>query len=120
MKWFIIAVVIAAVGWNIFSQQQTLAEAKNIDFSNAVILDVLTPQEFASGHVNGAINIPSTVITKEKVADVLTTDQVVVLYCRSGARASGVQSRMAQWGYSDVINLRTQGGVEQAMMAAGQ
>ena len=112
--------VIAALAWNIFNQQQAIENAKTIDFSHAVILDVRTPEEFANGHVDGAINISSTVINQEKVAAVAKTDQVVVLYCHSGGRASAVQSKLTKWGYTDVINLRTQGGVEQAIMAASQ
>jgi phage shock protein E len=117
MKWILIAVVAVAIGWNIMSQNSVSANAAEIDFTNAVILDVRTPQEFAGGHVDGAINISSTVITKEKVEAVAKSDQTVILYCRSGARASGVQSKMTQWGYTDVVNLRTQSGVEKAMAA---
>ena len=115
MKWILIAVVVIAIGWNIMSQNSIPANAAEIDFANAVILDVRTPQEFAGGHVDGAINISSTVISQEKIATVAQSDQTVILYCRSGARASGVQSKMTQWGDTDVINLRTQSGVEKAM-----
>jgi phage shock protein E len=51
----------------------------------AVLLDVRTPGEFASGHLDGAVNIPV-----DELADRLGEiegDQVVV-YCRSGHRSA--------------------------------
>ena len=117
MKWMLIALVAAVIGWNIVNRNNVPINTAEIDFSNAVILDVRTPEEFAGGHVNGAINISSAGITKEQVEAVAKLDQTVILYCRSGARASGVQAQMTQWGYVDVINLLTQSGVEQAMAA---
>lgn len=51
-----------------------------------LILDVRTPDEFSSGHVPGAINIPHDQVAA-RVAELGTPDTVVV-YCESGRRAA--------------------------------
>jgi len=89
--------------------------AKSIDFDQAVIIDVRSPQEFAGGHVEGAINLPIDSITESDVLKHTTKDAPVVLYCRSGGRAGVVQGRMTEWGFTSVYNLKTQSGVESAM-----
>ena len=77
------------------------------------IIDVRTPQEFAAGHLDGAINID---IYNANFADEigkLGKAGSYVLYCRSGSRAGQAQSFMQEQGFADVTN----GG---AMEAAAQ
>lgn len=50
------------------------------------ILDVRTPEEFAAGHVEGAVNLP--VQELERRMDEVPSDAEVVVYCRSGARSA--------------------------------
>lgn len=77
---------------------------------NTVFIDVRTPEEFASGHVDGALNIPVSEINavQEHVAD---KDTPVVLYCRSGNRAGRALTAMQNMGYTDVVNA---GGLQDA------
>ena len=51
------------------------------------IIDVRSPEEFAAGHVKGAINIPFDQI--EQHQNLLNTlkPRTLVVYCRSGRRA---------------------------------
>ena len=52
-----------------------------------VVIDVRTPEEYASGHVEGAINIPYDTITAKlpALARIGKTENIL-LYCRSGRR----------------------------------
>jgi len=50
------------------------------------VLDVRTPEEFASGHVPDAVNIPHDQLAA-RLAEV-PRDKDVVLYCRSGRRTA--------------------------------
>ena len=51
-----------------------------------VILDVRTEEEYAEGHIEGAILIPNDEI-KEKAGSILADkDQLILVYCRSGRR----------------------------------
>lgn len=74
------------------------------------IIDVRTPAEFASGHIEGAINIPV-----ERIAEDLRTmkqirpGSTLLLYCRSGRRSAIAAELIRQQGYSRVLD---GGGIE--------
>jgi rhodanese-related sulfurtransferase len=54
------------------------------------VLDVRTPAEFATAHINGSYNVPLDVLDKHgaEVAQHLDQDDDVVLVCRSGQRST--------------------------------
>lgn len=68
-----------------------------------VLVDVRTPQEFASGHIAGAVNIPLQELPRQ--LDSLPKDQPVVLYCRSGARSSTAAQMLARAGFTEIYDL---------------
>jgi len=61
-----------------------LGHAAEILDQGALLVDVRSPEEFARGHLEGAVNLP--VETIERHADELR-DKELVLYCRSGLRS---------------------------------
>ena len=52
-----------------------------------IILDVRTEEEYASGHIPNAINIPNEVIGSEEIPELPDKDQLILVYCRSGNRS---------------------------------
>jgi phage shock protein E len=68
-----------------------------------VLIDVRTPQEFASGHIAGAINIPVESLSS-RLSEV-PTDQTIVLYCRSGNRSAQASRILEQAGYAGIYDL---------------
>ena len=54
---------------NIFMKKLTVNEAKNkvTTSDNAVLIDCRPKEDYAHGHVAGAINFPSEKITEERV-----------------------------------------------------
>lgn len=73
--------------------------------ANALILDVRTAEEFASGHVPGAINIPHTELGS-RLDEVGAKDpQAVVVYCERGGRAGIAADVLLQGGYTRVLHL---------------
>jgi phage shock protein E len=74
-----------------------------------VILDVRTPEEFADGHIDGAVMIDfyrddfATELAK------LDPDVPYVLYCRSGNRSGQTTALMTELGFSAVDDV--DGGV---------
>jgi rhodanese-related sulfurtransferase len=64
------------------------------------VLDVRTPEEFASGHVPGAVNIPYDQVAA-RLAEI-PKDKEVVLYCRSGRRAGLAAAELEKAGYEDL------------------
>lgn len=72
------------------------------------LVDVRTPSEFASGHLEGALNIPVDQIAN-RLDELAPKDKPVVLYCRSGARSGRAASILRNAGFSEVHNLGTIG-----------
>jgi phage shock protein E len=81
-----------------------------------IIIDVRTPGEFASGHLDGALNID--VQSPDFAAQVSQLDpsQDYFIYCRSGNRSGQAISQMSNMGFSSMIN---GGSVEQASTYSG-
>ncbi len=70
-----------------------------------LILDVRSEQEFAEGHIPGALNIPYDQLgDRLSEIGVAKTDEIVV-HCRSGHRAGIAEKLLIQAGYSDVRDL---------------
>ena len=72
----------------------------------ATLLDVRDSEEYATGHIRGARNLPL-----ERLAEGLDglkryKDRPVIVYCERGARASAATRQLAQQGFGKVVNLR--------------
>ncbi len=77
--------------------------------ATAVILDVRTADEFASGHIPGAKLLPYDEIDANRAAMLIPAkDAPVVLYCRSGRRSAIAADSLRRLGYTTVYDL---GGV---------
>lgn len=71
------------------------------------LIDVRTPEEFASGHIEGAVNIPVEALAG-RLSEV-PSGQPIVLYCRSGNRSATAARMLADAGYTAIYDL---GGVQ--------
>ena len=70
--------------------------------SGAVLIDVRSPGEFASGHINGSVNIPLDRIGSQ--LQVLKKDKPIVVFCRSGNRSKAAKGLLEQKGFSNVTD----------------
>ena len=70
-----------------------------------VILDVRTAEEFAAGHVPGAINVPHDVLETRLSSLPDLHERDVVVYCRSGRRAALALDVLKRHGYSRLLHL---------------
>ena len=88
----------------------TAEEAKKImdTESEYVILDVRTEEEFAQGHIPGAILIPDYEIREEAESSLPDKDALILVYCRSGRRSKNAAQILAELGYT---NIREFGGI---------
>ena len=68
-----------------------------------IIIDVRTPEEFESGHVESAMNIEWQDITS--VENRINKDNRIFLYCRSGNRSQKATDILIDIGYKNVSNL---------------
>jgi len=68
----------------------------------AYLLDVRTPEEFASGHVTGAINIPVQDLPR-RMKELSDTKRGVVVYCRSGGRSAQAAAMLIRRGFAGEV-----------------
>ena len=73
-----------------------------------IILDVRRPDEFASGHIAGAVNIPNETIGTDDIPQLPQKDQLILVYCRSGNRSKQASEKLASLGYT---NIKEFGGI---------
>jgi rhodanese-related sulfurtransferase len=77
-------------------------QATQLNTRNAVVVDVRTPQEFATGSLPGARNVPV-----DKLGDKLDIkkDKPVIVVCASGSRAGRAAAQIRASGYGEVYVL---------------
>lgn len=86
------------------SQQQLLSwQASDKDF---VLLDVRSPQEYAAGHIKGAINIEFNRLSDHRVQLDEIKDKTVVVYCRSGRRAAVAEDLLLKQNFTALKHLQ--------------
>jgi len=83
--------------------QEALLERQAKGDATAYVLDVRSPEEYAAGHVPGAVNIPYDQVAS-RLAEV-PKDKDVVLYCKSGRRAGIAAEALANQGYTRLQHL---------------
>ena len=73
--------------------------------SGALVLDVRSPGEFSSGHLEGAVNIPLDQVRNmiREIEDDRT--RPLLVYCLSGTRSSIACRILRNLGYSNTHNL---------------
>ena len=81
----------------------------------AVWIDVRSAEEFAGGHLEGALNIPHESIEASISELALATNTPIYLYCRSGRRSGIAKEKLQKMGYSELTNA---GGLEDARTLA--
>ncbi|MGN0390622.1 MAG: rhodanese-like domain-containing protein [Wujia sp.] len=86
-------------------KQITMDEAKEIFETKGdyIIVDVRRADEFASGHIPDAINIPSGSIKDTDIPELPDKDQVIYVYCRSGNRSKQAARELVRLGYTNII-----------------
>lgn len=85
----------------------TLQATQLINSRNAIVLDVRTPQEFATGSLPGARNIPADKLG-EKLRDI-KKDKPLIVVCDTGRRAGRAAAQLRAGGHGEVYVLA--GGV---------
>ena len=86
-------------------RQITQEEAAKIlaEQEGYILLDVRTQQEFAEGHIPGAICVPNETIGEGEIPELPQKDQLILVYCRSGNRSKQAAEKLAQLGYTNIV-----------------
>lgn len=79
------------------------------DDDGHVIVDVRRADEYAQGHILGAILIPNESITDTPPEELPDKNQIILVYCRTGRRSKEASQKLADMGY---VNVYEFGGIE--------
>ncbi|MFC3031715.1 rhodanese-like domain-containing protein [Pseudoalteromonas fenneropenaei] len=111
-----LSAMLLMLGWQLqaadINQQALLAN--QMSATPYVIVDVRSPEEFAEGHLKGAINIPHDQTDAYQTQLEALKGKPLVVYCRSGRRASMFEQLLTPKGY-EILHLE---GDVQAWQAA--
>lgn len=89
-------------GYVKISQEEAKAMMEKDD--GHVIVDVRRADEYAAGHIPGAILIPNESIGTDKPEELPDLDQLILVYCRSGNRSAQAARKLADLGYKNVYD----------------
>jgi phage shock protein E len=107
----IAAISIMLTGCSSDSADNPLSPAQNTE---SVLIDVRTPEEFAAGHVDGALNINVEDPAFQTAVAALDPNVTYLVYCRSGSRSAFAKGIMDEIGLTVV-----DGGAFTAMQDLG-
>jgi len=110
-------IIVSCPVWSAFAQHLSLSETH--DYTDAAQLaaliskrsepyipvDVRTAEKYAAGHIPSASNIPNDRISKDLPAPDKTA--LIIVYCRSGGRASKAAHALRAAGYTKVVGFRS-------------
>jgi len=105
--WVILCVFVVVILWKLFMgqpSQEELTAMQQAVTDGGILLDVRSPGEFKSGHLDGALNIPVGELQR-RLKEIGSTDRPVVVYCASGARSRSASELLRDSGFSRVHDL---------------
>lgn len=70
-----------------------------------ILLDVRRPDEFSTGHIKTAKNIPNYRVDGKIINKLKNKEDKIILYCHSGSRARGTARKLKKFGYTNVLVL---------------
>ena len=75
------------------------------NYSNVILLDVRSHQEYEEGHLNGAINIPTYDIYRNAPKILKDKDSIIIAYCTVGVRSKNAINVLRKMGYKNLYHL---------------
>ena len=112
---FLILMTMSAIQISGCNGNDNIVSVSTSDFATKIkadsvqLVDVRTPQEYAEGHIDGALNINVQSNDFQQIVDKeLSKDSTILVYCRSGRRSLDAAKILKKIGYK-VVNLK--GGI---------
>jgi rhodanese-related sulfurtransferase len=103
----IVALAVANRGTDMNKNHRiTASEAREKMRQNpgAIILDVRTPGEFATGRIPGAVLLPDYSISEMARVVIPNKNALILVYCRSGVRSREAVYELVSMGYTNVFD----------------
>jgi rhodanese-related sulfurtransferase len=104
--WLGLLLVLVLAACNASYKNVSVQDLASHTESQSLVIDVRQPEEYAQGHVPGAILMPLDML--ESRLDELPKDEALYIICRSGNRSVQASELLLQKGFKDVRNV--QGG----------
>ena len=83
----------------------TAQQARDLmETSEPVLLDVRTPSEYHESHIRGARLIPVDELDRRASSELPDRNALILVYCRSGARAANAVKLLVHMGYKNVFS----------------
>lgn len=116
MKKLVYLFTITAILISCYAQEKKVeliapaAFAQKMDEDKGQVIDVRTPKEYKTGHIDGAINLH--VYDKDFAArlDSLDKNKTVYVYCKAGGRSAEAVQSMKNKGFLHIVEL--DGGID--------
>lgn len=83
-----------------------------------IVIDVREPEEFADGHVAGALNVPLSGITSDEQLSKMDKNASIIVYCRSGSRSAMALEYLKQQGFVKLTNGINQQNTERLLVGS--
>ncbi|WP_240453341.1 MULTISPECIES: rhodanese-like domain-containing protein [unclassified Flavobacterium] len=87
---------------NMFLDNSNNQELRTVIQNKAFLVDVRTPSEFASGHVEGSVNIPLDQVLNQ--LQMFQNHENIVVFCKSGNRSGQAFQMLKANGFNNVTN----------------
>ena len=100
-----------------FAQKKSSAEllqpaafAQKMAVDKGPVIDVRTPKEYQSGHIEGAVNLHVYDSDFAKQLDSLNKNKTIYVYCKAGGRSAEAVTTMKNKGFAHIVEL--DGGID--------
>lgn len=120
LPWIFLLYFSSRLGASFFSSSNSTIKMQLVNLlkeEKVNIIDVREPMEFKSGHVQGAKNIPLSMLGN-RVSEFKKMQGPIVLYCRSGARSGQATGFLKSQGFENVFNGGSVGQMSDYLRAA--
>ncbi len=87
------------------SASKPITDVSQEELNKVVLVDVRTPEEFAAGHLDHAMNIDWYDTDFADLFKAIDKDKTIYVYCKMGGRSLKAQERLKSMGYQHVVNL---------------
>ncbi|WP_276167972.1 rhodanese-like domain-containing protein [Zobellia alginiliquefaciens] len=87
------------------SKGKPITEFSQNDIGSGILLDVRTPDEYASGHLEKAVNMNLFDADFIKNIDTIAKGRTVYVYCKKGGRSAKAAHVLDSLGFKQVIDL---------------
>ena len=103
-----IVLILFALLFNLSCSQKNIkhiTEVSQEELKNVVLIDVRTPEEYADGHLENALNINWFDADFGERFKGIDKEETIYLYCKAGGRSAKALAKLEGMGYQNVVNL---------------